>query len=66
MTAGSALPLGLSRSVRVTVSFTPAGSGTVAEILPVTVSFLARGADAGALTVRVGTFSAGWVRGLTV
>lgn len=59
VTVGSALPLGESRSVRVTWSLAPDGSGTVAVSLPVTVSFLARVALDGALTVRVGLFSVG-------
>jgi hypothetical protein len=64
VTVGSALPFGDSRSVRVTWSFAPAGSATVAESLPVTVSFLARAAEEGALTVRVGTFFSGSVSAL--
>lgn len=58
VTTGSALPFGESRSVRVTWSCAPTGSGTVADSLPVTVSCLARVAVDGALTVRVGLFSA--------
>lgn len=51
VTVASALPLGDSRSVRVTVSLIPAGSATLEETLPLTVSCLARVAVAGASTV---------------
>ncbi len=64
VTAGSALPWGLSRSVRVTCSRAPPGSGTVADSLPVTVIGLPRVAVDGAFTVRLGTFSVGSVSAL--
>lgn len=52
-TAGSALPLGDSMSVRVTVAFAPAGNAPSDFTRPVTVSFLLSADFAGALTVTV-------------
>ncbi|WP_284116740.1 hypothetical protein [Streptomyces fragilis] len=66
VTVGSALPLGLDTSMRATFSCTPDGSGTVAVILPVTVSLVPRVPLEGALTVRVGTLSLGPVKAFRV
>lgn len=62
VTAARALPLGDSRSVRVTFRPVPAGRGVFEVSLPVTVSFLARSAVAGAATLRVGSSFVGSVR----